>query len=92
MFKWCMRYHQKEKKKNAQNISALKKVVDKYDYSDMSFRTNYEDIENFEEINQVCIFVYELDDAGQKTFRTSKQGLHLFTIDSIRRQITLYLY
>ena len=30
-FKWCMRYHQTEKKKNAQNISALRKVVDKYD-------------------------------------------------------------
>ena len=36
-FKWCMRYHQTEKKKNAQNISALKKVVDKYDYSEISF-------------------------------------------------------
>ena len=69
-----MRYHQTETKNSAQNISALKKVVDKYDYSDMSFPTSYEDIENFEEISQVCIFIYELDGAGQKTFRKSKQG------------------
>ena len=73
-FKWCMRYHQTEKKKNAQNISSLKKVVDKYDYHNMSFPASYDDISDFEEINQVCIFVYDLDDAGEKKFRKSKQG------------------
>ena len=72
--KWCMRYHQTERKKNDHRLTVLKKVVDKYDYSDMSFPASYEDIEKFEEINQVCIFVYELDDTAQKTFRKSKQG------------------
>ena len=47
----------------------------------MSFPTSYEDIETFEDINQVCIFVYELDDAEHKKFRKSKQG----NIDHLQR-------
>ena len=41
-FRWCMRYHQSEKKQNDKRLSALKKVKDKYDYGDMSFPADFE--------------------------------------------------
>ncbi|MFM7982811.1 MAG: hypothetical protein ACKPKO_26155, partial [Candidatus Fonsibacter sp.] len=41
---------------------ALKKINDKYSYDDISFPVSYEDISKFEEMNEVCIFVYEIDE------------------------------
>ena len=63
-FRWCMKYHQSSQQKDAQNISALKKVDDKYDYSDITFPTSYDDIYKFEERNNLCIFVYEIGEDG----------------------------
>ena len=43
-FKWCMRYHQSEKKKHDHLITTLQKVVDEYDYGDMTFPADAESI------------------------------------------------
>ena len=41
-------------------ITALKKIIDKYNYDGMEFPADHLSIELFEERNQVCICVYEL--------------------------------
>ena len=64
-FRWCMKYHQSPQTDHSSRISALKKVEDKYDYSDISYPTSYDDIYKFEERNNLCIFVYELDEDGK---------------------------
>ena len=43
----------------------MKKIEDKCDYSDMSFPTSYDEIYKFEERNNVCLYVYELDEDGK---------------------------
>jgi len=82
-FRWCMRYHQSEKK-NDHRISALKKVKDKYDYGDMSFPADFESIEKFEIKNQVCIYIYSMNDENE--IRLSKAG----NIDYINQDL-IYL-
>ena len=52
-----MRYHQSDKKKDGQNITALQKIKDKYDYTGIDFPASYDDIEKIEEMNKVCIYV-----------------------------------
>ena len=64
-FRWCMKYHQTSQQKDAQNTSALKKIDDKYDYSDIYYPTSYDEIYKFEERNNLCIYVYELDENGK---------------------------
>jgi hypothetical protein len=59
-FMWCMRYHQTAKNKNDDRTCNLINVKDKYDYSGITYPTSLEDIKIFEEINKVCIFVYEI--------------------------------
>ena len=59
-FKWCMKYHQSAKDKNASRICKLKKVVDKYNYEEIEYPTSYDDIYRFEELNKVCIYVFTL--------------------------------
>ena len=61
-FRWCMRYHQSKKQKNDDRITALQKLTDKYDYTGIDFPTSYDDIEKFEETNNVCIYVYKIDE------------------------------
>jgi hypothetical protein len=61
-FKWCMKYHQTSRGKDCQNISALKKVQDKYNYDGIEFPVSYDDIYKFEELNNICIYVYSIDD------------------------------
>ena len=64
-FRWCMKYHQSSQQKDAQNISMLKKIEDKHDYSDISFLTAHDDVYKFEEQNNSYMFVYELDEDGK---------------------------
>ena len=59
-FRWCLKYHQSAKDKNASRICKLKNVVDKYNYEGIEYPTSYDDIYNFEEINKVCVYVYTL--------------------------------
>ena len=44
-FKWCMKYHQSEKKEKTHRVSALKKIEDKYDYTGVNFPATFEDIQ-----------------------------------------------
>ena len=59
-----MMYHQSAKGNHDSRLSKLKKVADKYNYDGMEFPASYEAISAFEEINRVCIFIYELDSDG----------------------------
>ena len=59
-FKWCMKYHQSDKSNHASRVTNLLKVDDKYNYDDMEYPATYDDISNFEEVNQVCINIYTL--------------------------------
>jgi hypothetical protein len=61
-FKWCMKYHQTKKEKHDDRISVLSKIEDKYKYDGISYPATYDDIKKFEDMNQVCIYVYTVDD------------------------------
>jgi len=60
-----------EERKNDDRLSVLHKIEDKYDYSCITFPASYEDIEKFEEINKVCIFIYTIEQEG---IITDKKG------------------
>ena len=55
-------YHQSDKRDNCQRISTLRRVEDQYDYSNIQFPVSYQDIERFEILNQLCIYVYAIDE------------------------------
>jgi hypothetical protein len=57
-----MKYHQSEKSNNDHRVSALKKVQDKFNYSNMKFPASLQDIRQFELQNQICINIYQLDE------------------------------
>ena len=61
-FMWCMRYHQSPKTNNSSKINYLLGVKDKYDYGEMVYPASFEDIAQFEELNKICIYVYEIRD------------------------------
>ena len=61
-FRWCMKYHQSKMKHNDLRTTSLKKVNDKYDYSGLEYPVSLEGIKHFEDINKVCVCVYEVDD------------------------------
>ena len=61
-----MKYHQTDKHKHVQNISALKKIEDKSDYSGIEFPASYEDIYKFEDLNKVCVFIFTLATKEEK--------------------------
>ena len=97
-FRWCMLYHQSDKSKNSDRVSALKKITDKYNYDGMVFLVDYASIETFEELNKVCIFVYELDEESK--IRLSKAGkieyltndlVYLLRIDKEEKSHYIYI-
>ena len=56
-----MRYHQSDRGHHCERCSASSQVDDKYDYTGISFPASYEDISKFEDQNQVCIYVYAVE-------------------------------
>ena len=58
-----MLYHQSTQREKPHRITALQKVEDKYDYTDMSYPTTLDDIKNFEDNNKLMINVYMLENA-----------------------------
>ena len=44
-----MKYHQSNQEKNTDRITVLRKLDDKYDYSNMQYPASHEDINVFEE-------------------------------------------
>lgn len=61
-FKWCMKYHQSEKKKHDDRVTVLSKLEDKYNYEGLKYPVGYDDITKFENNNGVCIFVYSINE------------------------------
>ena len=73
-FKWCMLYHQSKKEHHSERISVLKKIVDKYDYSNITFPAGLTDIEQFEINNKdVKITIFEYVKEEIRVFRQSKK-------------------
>ena len=50
----------------------MKKVEEKYNYDGIEFPASYEAISAFEDINRVCIFIYELD--SEDKIRLGQRG------------------
>ena len=71
-FQCRLRYHQSARSKNDSRLSKLKKVEEKYMYDGMEFPASYEAISAFEDINRVCIFIYELD--SEDKIRLGQRG------------------
>jgi len=67
-FRWCLKFHQSESKLDkATRITALKKVVDKYNYKDINYPTTKADFITFENNNPtVQINVFEYDDEKEE--------------------------
>ena len=77
-FRWCMKYHQSEKKEKSHRVTALKKVQDKYNYDGVNFPASLQDIEQFEHNNKIAVFVYSLNDKD-KIFREKLGNPDYFT-------------
>ena len=71
-FQWRLRYHQSARNNNDSRLSKPKKVAEKYNYDGMEFPASYEAISAFEDINRVCIFIYELD--SEDKIRLGQRG------------------
>ena len=81
-FSYCMKYHQTEKLKNDHNITILNKIDDKYNYDDIEYPVNFDDIKQFEKNNEVCINVYGISD--EKTIILEYMGdIHYIKNDII---------
>ena len=60
-----MLVYQTGKAKHCDRITALRKVEDKYNWEGVKFPASSEDVEPFENKNEVCVRIFE--HAGQKT-------------------------
>ena len=61
-FSYCMKYHQTDKGKHDDRVTVLNKVDDKYNYDDLEFPVDFDDIKKFEKNNNICINVYGICD------------------------------
>jgi hypothetical protein len=57
-----MLYHQSKQEKHSDRITVLRQITDKYDYTGLEFPVSLNGIKHFEEVNKVCIYVYEVDE------------------------------
>ena len=57
-----MLYSQSNQAKNSDRVAALRQIEDKCDYSGLEFPVSLHGISHFEELNKVCIYVYEVDE------------------------------
>ena len=64
-FKWCMKYHQSSMDNNSRRITALSKIDDKYDYTNVNFPATHEDIRTFECNNKLSVFVYYINEKDE---------------------------
>jgi hypothetical protein len=60
-FRYCMLYHQSNQGEKTHRLTALEKVEDKYDYTDISYPTTFDDITLFDDSNKLMINVYMLE-------------------------------
>ena len=52
-------------KKHDDRTTVLSKLEDKYNYDGITYPVSYEDIEKFEDVNKVCIFVYYINEDNE---------------------------
>ena len=97
-FRWCMRYHQSPQGKHDDRTTALSKYEDKYNYDGISYPTTYEDINHFQEINKVCIYVYTIDetdniicDSAGKNEYILNDRIYLLKIDHEEQSHYIYI-
>lgn len=64
-FKRCLRYHQTKQSNNDDRLSAFAKVEDTYNYSGFDFPFHFDDVDRFEKINKVSIFIYHINEHNQ---------------------------
>ncbi len=57
-----MLYHQSDKAKNGDRITALAKVEDKYNWENVNSPATFEDTATFETNNRVCINIFGHDE------------------------------
>ena len=57
-----MLYHHSDKGQNAIRTNALQKINDKYNYAGLEYPVSLEGVAHFENLNKVCIYVYEIDE------------------------------
>ena len=67
-----MLYHQKSKAKRCDRITVLEKVEDKYKWEGVKFPASFEDVETFENNNEVCVNIFE--HAGEKQTNPTRLG------------------
>ena len=97
-FRWCMRYHQSPQGKHDDRTTALSKYEDKYNYDGISYPTTYEDINHFQEINKVCMYVYTIDetdniicDSAGKNEYILNDRIYLLKIDHKEQSHYIYI-
>ena len=72
-----MKYHQSDKKVKGHRTTVLDKIQDKYNYGEMQFPADYESIKQFEDLNQVCIYIYIYDEESNQVL-IDKHGKKIF--------------
>ena len=56
-FKWCMLYHQSRKDKNDNRVTALGKVKNKFDFSNINYVASLDDVRTFEKIRYAFMYM-----------------------------------
>jgi hypothetical protein len=59
-FRWCMLYHQSEQSKHSHRLTVLEKLEDKFNYESITYPTSLQDIQQFEEDNEITINVFTI--------------------------------
>ena len=54
--------YQSSKAKNDSRTTVLRKILDKYNYDRVNFPAGFDDIETFEQNNEISVFVYAIKD------------------------------
>ena len=57
-----MKYHQTKKGNNDSRTTVLRNIQDKYNYENVNFPAGFDDIEAFENNNNVAVFAYAIKD------------------------------
>ena len=71
-FQYCMLYHQSSQAEKANRVTALDKLVDKFNYGDMTFPASLEDIQKFEDDNEITINIFGM--SGETDIITVQDG------------------
>ena len=93
-----MLYDLTTKRQNDTRLTVLSKVADEYDYTDINYPASYDDIAEFEERNQICIYVHRWiednkpiqDKAGNTTYILN-ECIYLLRIENEEQSHYVYV-